>query len=126
MDKQQWQDYLDGLFPNGVKVTMIEDVVEDMSDSISILTPGLDVMNVEGDAVDILCFPTAFELDIRFRILRMEPYGKGWLIHTPKEDPYPSRDYFLSTNFDTATGAALRRLRVDNNAYFGRQCAEQA
>lgn len=110
MSREEWQARLDRLFPYGLRVTKIDDVVEYLKDSPSFFTTRLRVTGVQGETAEILCFPLSFQLDVRFQIVSMEPCGRGWWVHTPKPPGWERDDFFLDTDFSAETARELRAV----------------
>lgn len=107
-----WQEKLDGLFPSGLKVIRIEDVIEGVGtendDSVSFLTPQLHVLEEKDGAAVVQLFIHEFQKDLIFTITELSEVSPGvYLAKTPEG----KQDYLLSANLPKAVLAQLKEAR---------------
>lgn len=108
-----WQETLDEVFPEGLSVTQVEDVPENVSDSYQFLTPRLIVTEENGDTAEVTCNAFEFEKDTSFTLVKLEDFAPGtWLALTPDTQP----NFILSTNIDEKV---LRRLKQAREEWYG-------
>lgn len=108
-----WQEKLDGLFPSGLKIVQIDDVIEgvgqDDDDSVSFHVPQLMVLeeNKDGSAL-VRGFLYEFPKDLTFTIVKLEEVSPGTQLATTPEG---EKDYLLSSNLPKALEKALKEAR---------------
>lgn len=112
-----WQEKLDGLFPSGLKVVQIDDVLEgvgqDFDDSVSFLTPQITVLEeTEDGGAMVQIFVYEFFKDVIFTITSLEELSEGtYVAHTPDSD----KDYLLTSNLPKAVLAQLQKAKEGND-----------
>jgi hypothetical protein len=109
MNKDEWQTYLDRLFPSGVNVTAVSPSGMP-EDDYQFLSPQLTVMDVVEGVPHVSAFIAGVDQDSQFTIADMqETQTHVWQVTqvNPK-----TRKYVLSRNFSASTAEALKAMRV--------------
>jgi len=108
----KWQEKLDSLFPSGLKMVQIEDVVEgvgtDSDNSAAFLTPQLFVLEDNGSSAVVRAFVYEFPKDVILTVLELEKLSEGvYLAKTPDDE----KDYLLSSNLPKSVLEQLKQAR---------------
>lgn len=108
MDLQEWQRFFDDEFPDGAILTHIVDVPEG-PDNYKFFIHRVKVEDVQDDEPLIKVYPLGLQTkDVRFRVRKLEPFGNGYLVHTPEDD---DPDFLITKNFGDQTRKELREVR---------------
>ena len=108
MNKDEWQTYLDRLFPSGVNVTAVSPSGM-ADDDYQFLSAQIRVRNMNGEIPTVSCFTVGGDRESLFTISDMvEVAPHTWRI--TQADPL-ERKYVLSRNFSAKVAAALREWR---------------
>lgn len=104
-----WQRQLDEEFPDGAKITIVNDVPEDTTDSVAFLTTYLRVLSVEDGVPTVQVYPVTFDKEVLFTIAKREEWGDdGWLVTQVEDD---AELIIIDHNFDVGIAKVLRSLR---------------
>jgi hypothetical protein len=108
-----WQEKLDGLFPSGLKIVQIDDVLEGVGqegdESVSFHVPRLKVLeeNDDGSAL-VQGFLYEFPKDFMTTVVSLEEISPGtYLAKTSGK----GRDYLFSSNLPKTLEKALKEAR---------------
>ena len=106
-----WQRSLDETFPNGVKVTVVDDVPEETESSAVFLAPSLTVIHVLPENIPVVrVLPPGVDKDVLFTIKSHDTnwHQGSWLI-TQEKDGQPR--IILDTNFSAETMEQLKKVK---------------